>query len=55
MLPSSIEFDGRIAAVAWEETTRKYKMNSILRLVVYGLFLPTRAYGANSARRRRAS
>jgi hypothetical protein len=43
-----VEFGGRMAAVAREETAGKYKTNWILGLDIYRQFLPVRAYGANS-------
>jgi len=51
-LSIAVEFDGRIAAVAREESNDKYKTSRTIRSsCIWRLFLPTRAYGANSTSR----
>ena len=44
----AVEFDGRMAAIAREETGCKYKTSWILVLIFTACFFPGRADGANS-------
>jgi hypothetical protein len=46
----TVEFDGRIAAVARGETGDRYRDAEPSSPCMYRLFLPGRAYGANSTR-----